>query len=127
MSDSDQPTGITRDPSEGPPWAWRFLVRAVVFCLTRIFGWKLSARIEGELPSGGEPVVVVANHTGYLEPFLLAHALWKLTGHWVQPLAKAELFRIPVFGRASTDLVEANGPIFTAWAYAPAGLGARSV
>lgn len=88
----------TRAPSEGPPWAWRFLVKLVVFVLTRLFGWKLSARIEGELPAAGEPVVVVANHTGYFEPFLLVHALWKLTGHWVQPLAKAELFRIPVFG-----------------------------
>lgn len=88
----------TRAPSEGPPWAWRFLVKLVVLVLTRLFGWKLSARLEGELPASGEPVVVVANHTGYLEPFLLGHALWKLTGHWVHALAKAELFRIPVFG-----------------------------
>lgn len=94
---SDLHTDDARDPRQGPPWAWRFLVKLVVFTLTRIFGWKLSARIEGEVPSGDEPVVVVANHTGYLEPFLLVHALWKLTGHWVQPLAKAELFRIPVF------------------------------
>lgn len=96
MTTSDDDT--FRAPAEGPPWAWRFLVRLVVLVLTRLFGWKLSARIEGELPAAGEPVVVVANHTGYFEPFLLVHALWKLTGHWVQPLAKAELFRIPVFG-----------------------------
>lgn len=96
MTTSDD--AVTRAPAEGPPWAWRFLVRLVVFVLTRIFGWRLSARIEGDLPAAGEPVVVVANHTGYFEPFLLVHALWRLTGHWVQPLAKAELFRIPVFG-----------------------------
>ena len=98
MTDPDHQTVEPQDPSQGPPWAWRFLVRLVVICLTRLFGWKLSARIEGDVPRGDEPVVVVANHTGYLEPFLLAHALWRLTGHWVQPLAKAELFRVPVFG-----------------------------
>lgn len=98
MSDRDHEPIEPKDPSQGPPWAWRFLVRAVVFCLTKLFGWKLSARIEGEVPRGDQPVVVVSNHTGYLEPFLLAHALWRLTGHWVQPLAKAELFRVPVFG-----------------------------
>ena len=69
-----------------------------MFIMRRLFGWRFSARIEGALPASDQPVVVVANHTSYIEPFLVVHALWRTTGHWAQPLAKAELFRIPVFG-----------------------------
>lgn len=86
-----------RSVTDGPPWAWRFLVRAVVLVLTKVFRWKLSVRIEGELPAADQPLVVVVNHTGYLEPFLVVHAIWQRTGHWLRPLAKAELFRIPLF------------------------------
>jgi 1-acyl-sn-glycerol-3-phosphate acyltransferase len=69
-----------------------------VFLLRGVFRWKLSARIVGDAPPTERAVVVVANHTGYLEPFLVTHAVWKLTGHWHRALAKAELFKIPVLG-----------------------------
>lgn len=82
--------------ADGPPWAWRLLVRGMTLILTKVFRWKLSVRIEGDLPPADQPVVVVVNHTGYLEPFLVVHAIWQRTGHWCRPLAKAELFRVPV-------------------------------
>lgn len=95
MSDTNE---TTRPVSDGPTLAWRIFIQGVMFIMRWIFGWKFSARIEGELPSSDEPIVLVANHTSYFEPFLLVHALWRTTGHWAQPLAKAELFKIPVLG-----------------------------
>ncbi len=94
---SDHET-TARPGHDGPPFAWRLFIRGVMFIMRRIFGWKFSARIEGELPANDQPIVVVANHTSYFEPFLVVHALWRTTGHWARPLAKAELFRVPVLG-----------------------------
>lgn len=91
-------TSSTRPASDGPTIAWRMFIQGVMFVMRRIFGWTFSRRVEGELPSKDEPIVVVANHTSYFEPFLLVHALWRTTGHWAQPLAKAELFKVPVLG-----------------------------
>lgn len=82
--------------SRRPPWPWRLLVAAAVWVARRLFGWHLRVRIEGPLPPGDRPAVVVANHTGNLEPFLVAHTVWRATGHWIQPLVKAELFQMPV-------------------------------
>ena len=95
MSDHDE---TTRPVAAGPPRAWRMFIRGVMFVMRRLFGWRFSARVEGELPRSDEPIVLVANHTSYVEPFLVVHAVWRATGHWAQPLAKAELFGIPVFG-----------------------------
>ena len=87
-----------RPVSAGPPLAWRLFIRVVMFVMRRLFGWRFSVHVEGDLPSSDEPIVLVANHTSYVEPFLVVHAVWRMTGHWAQPLAKAELFGIPVFG-----------------------------
>ncbi len=95
MSDT---TTTNRPATDGPPIAWRVFIQGVMFFMRWVFGWKFSARVEGELPPADEPIVLVANHTSYFEPFLLVHALWRTTGHWAQPLAKAELFRVPVLG-----------------------------
>src|SRR5690606_22202418 len=38
------------------------------------------------------------NHTSNVDPFLVAHLVWKGLRHWGQPLAKAELFDVPVLG-----------------------------
>lgn len=86
------------EPSTIPPRAWRFLVVGVRNLLRVLFGWRLRTRVEGPITDAHRPAVVVANHTGNLEPFLVAYCVWRATGHWIQPLAKAELFGVPVLG-----------------------------
>lgn len=87
-----------RDVDAGPSRAWRLWIGTAMFLMRRIFGWKFHARVIEPLPAADQPVVVVANHTGYVEPFLLAHAVWQRTGHWIQPLVKAEIFKLPIAG-----------------------------
>lgn len=43
-------------------------------------------------------MVAVFNHTSAIDGFLIAHAVWRGLGRWVQPLVKAELFEVPVLG-----------------------------
>ncbi len=62
------------------------------------FGWRIRAEGPARRPDPNHPLVVVSNHTGMLEPFLVAHTVWRQVGRWVQPLAKAEVFKIPVIG-----------------------------
>lgn len=89
--------GPDRAAGDGPPWAWRLFV-GVVVALLRVFGWRLRVRVVGEVVRGDQAAVVVANHTGNVEPFLVAHVVRRATGHWIQPLVKAELFEAPVVG-----------------------------
>lgn len=100
---NDQPRSVL----QGPPRAWRFFIKGAMWLMRRVFGWKFHARIIDPLPPADQPVVVVANHTGYVEPFLLAHAVWQRTGHWIQPLVKAEIFKVPILG----PLAKAAGAI----------------
>lgn len=85
-------------PTDGPPWAWRVVVRAVLWLLRRRRGWRVRARKPDVVPHPLTPLVVVYNHTSSIDPFLVADTVWRGLGHWGQPLAKAELFDIPGFG-----------------------------
>lgn len=84
--------------ASSPPRAWLFVVGAVVNFL-RLFGWRWHTEIAPDLPPGSSPAVVVFNHTSNIDPFIVADQMWRTTGHWVQPLAKKELFDVPGLGR----------------------------
>ena len=90
--------GQPRSPAAGPTWAWRLVVGVVVGVLRWVFGWRVKAQLPAEPPTPETPVVVVVNHTSNIDVFPVADAVWRRLGHWCQPLAKAELFQIPVFG-----------------------------
>jgi 1-acyl-sn-glycerol-3-phosphate acyltransferase len=96
-----------RRPSDGPPWAWRWVVRLVLWFLGRRLGWRVQARRPDAVPPPDAPLVIVYNHTSSVDPFLVADTVWRGLHHWGQPLAKAELFDIPGFGR----IVRAAGTI----------------
>lgn len=87
-----------RQPTSGPPWAWRLAVRCVLGLLRGLFGWRVRARRPDVIPRPDQPLVVVINHTSNIDAFLVADTLWRRMRHWVQPLVKAELFEIPVIG-----------------------------
>ena len=67
--------------------------------LRGVFGWRVRARLPDRPPSPSTPLVAVFNHTSNVDAFPVADAVWRRLGHWCQPLAKAELFDVPVFGR----------------------------
>ena len=81
-----------------PPWPWRLLVGLVVGFLRWFRGWRVRVRRPEVLPPSTQPLVAVFNHTSAIDGFLIAHAVWRGLGHWVQPLVKAELFEVPVLG-----------------------------
>jgi 1-acyl-sn-glycerol-3-phosphate acyltransferase len=56
--------------------------------------WRVERRGEQHVPGTG-PVLLVANHSSVLDPALIAG----VTPRPISFLAKAELFRIPLFGR----------------------------
>ncbi len=101
-----------RRPTDGPPWAWRLVVRMVLWLLRRRFGWRVKARPPQVVPPPDAPLVVVYNHTSNIDPFVVADTVWKRLGHWGQPLAKSELFDVPGFGlivRAAGTIPVARG------------------
>jgi len=81
-----------------PPLPWRLLVGAVVGFLRWFRGWRVRVRPPEVVPPSTQPLVAVFNHTSAIDGFLIAHAVWRGLGHWVQPLVKAELFEVPVLG-----------------------------
>ena len=83
---------------DGPPWAWRFVLGTVVWFLRRVRRWRVRARRPDVVPPPHQPLVVVCNHTSNVDVFLVADMLWRRLRHWCQPLAKAELFEVPVLG-----------------------------
>jgi 1-acyl-sn-glycerol-3-phosphate acyltransferase len=68
------------------------LVKPVMTVMTRR-DWRGMEHIP---PTG--PVIIVANHIGHADPLVLAHYVYD-AGRWPVFLAKAAVFRIPVFGR----------------------------
>ncbi len=90
--------GARRPPEAGPPWPWRLVLGAVLWLLRRPFAWRVLAHRPDELPPPSKPLVVVFNHTSNVDPFLVAGTVWRGLGHWCQPLAKAEIFDVPVLG-----------------------------
>ena len=80
---------ITRKPD-----LMYYLAMKIVQFGTRLLGVRV--RVEGleNVPSG--PCVFVANHASTIDPLALVPALPQRVGI----VAKQELFRIPVFGRA---------------------------
>jgi 1-acyl-sn-glycerol-3-phosphate acyltransferase len=87
-----------RRPAGGPPWAWRLVVTSVLWFLRRVRGWRVRARRPDVVPPPRQPLVVVINHTSNVDAFLVADVVWRGLGHWVRPLARAELFAIPALG-----------------------------
>jgi 1-acyl-sn-glycerol-3-phosphate acyltransferase len=83
-----------RRPEDGPPWAWRLVLGAVLWLLRRVYGWRVRARRPEVVPPPDQPLVVVFNHTSAIDAFLVADTVWRGLGHWVQPLIKAELFDV---------------------------------
>ncbi len=71
---------------------------AVVGFLRLFRGWRVRVRRPKVVPPPTQPLVAVFNHTSAIDGFLIAHALWRGLGHWVQPLVKAEVFEVPVLG-----------------------------
>lgn len=90
----DQP----RRTGPRPPLPWRFLVAVVMGLLGHVRGWRVRARRPDRSPPPERPLVAVFNHTSAIDGFLIAHAVWRGLGRWVQPLVKAELFEIPLLG-----------------------------
>lgn len=80
-----------------PPWAWRFLVRAVLGLL-RLMGWRTRADLPDPAPHPDQPLVVVFNHTSTIDAFVVVDTIWRRLRHWCQPLVKAEVFDVPVLG-----------------------------
>ena len=68
------------------------LVKAVVFALMRLL-FRLEARNPGRVPAAG-PALLVSNHSSLLDAPLIG----SVSRRRLAFLAKAELFRIPVFG-----------------------------
>jgi 1-acyl-sn-glycerol-3-phosphate acyltransferase len=87
-----------RRVSDGPPWAWRLVVGAVIGFLRELFGWRVRARRPSTVPRPDQPLVVVFNHTSNVDAFLVVDLVWRGLGHWCQPLAKTEIFDVPVLG-----------------------------
>lgn len=68
------------------------LVKLVAFALMRLL-FRLETRDPGRVPAAG-PALLVSNHSSVLDPPLIGSASRRRLAF----LAKAELFRIPVFG-----------------------------
>jgi len=89
-------------------------IRAQAFGLSRLSGALCSENgvriaVTGPIPRG--PVVLVANHVGYLDPLVLASIVPCL------PVAKRELARWPLFGPVG----QAHGVLFVARGNAASG------
>ncbi|MGH7323324.1 MAG: lysophospholipid acyltransferase family protein [Candidatus Rokuibacteriota bacterium] len=69
------------------------VLKALAFAVMRV-SWRLEGHGVDRVPGTG-PVLLVANHSSLLDPPLIAG----ITRRPVSFLAKAELFRIPLFGR----------------------------
>lgn len=91
-------TGARRRGDQ-PPWAWRLVLGFVVWVMKHVYGWRVRAQRPEVLPPPEKPLVVVFNHTSNVDAFLVVDTVWRGLGHWCHPLAKAELFDVPVFGR----------------------------
>ena len=101
-----------RRRTDRPPWAWRLLVRAVLWFLRRVMGWRTRAHLPDPVPPPQEPLVVVFNHTSAIDAFVGVDVLWQRLRHWCRPLVKAELFDVPVLGplaRAAGAIPVARG------------------
>lgn len=85
-------------PTDRPPWAWRLVIRAVLWFLRRLLGWRVRAREPDVVPRPDQPLVVVCNHTSNVDLFLVADTVWRRLQQWGQPLVKTELYHAPVLG-----------------------------
>ncbi len=84
--------------STSPTWAWRLVIRMMMWLLQTVLGWDIRGRVHGSPPARSRPMVVVFNHTSNVDAFPVADMVLRTTGRWCQPLVKGELFEIPVIG-----------------------------
>lgn len=77
-----------------------WLCRLVAWVLQPLLSILMRRRWAGQdhVPKTGGAIVAV-NHNSYADPLALMHFVY-CAGRWPHFLGKAELFRIPVFGRA---------------------------
>ena len=59
----------------------------------------VTLEVHGSIPSAGGPFVVMSNHASFLD----IPVVYRLFAGRLRMLAKKELFRVPVFGRAMLD------------------------
>lgn len=90
--------GRPRRARTRPPWAWRLVTGVVAGALRVLFGWRVRIVDTSHVPPPDRPLLLAFNHTSQVDAFVVARTIWTETGHWGQPLAKEELFRIPVVG-----------------------------
>lgn len=73
---------------------WRILAAIVIPVLLLLGRYRF--RDSDRIPTSG-PVIITPNHYSNIDPLVSAYAVWR-TGRVPRFLAKASLFRIPVFG-----------------------------
>lgn len=85
-----------------PSRFWETLAVVVVKPLSRLLvkrDWRRGERIPR---TGG--VIIAANHLSWADPVLLSHFLYN-NGRWPVILAKSALFKVPLLGRAVSELL----------------------
>ncbi|MEY3020448.1 MAG: hypothetical protein RLZZ272_1432 [Actinomycetota bacterium] len=83
--------------SPRPSWPYRFAA-ATAFGTFRLQGWRFDVAGLEHVPTRGGAVLAM-NHTSFVDFFTVGRAPYQELGRPVRILAKASLFRLPLFGR----------------------------